>query len=384
MTISRLLSLLVLLAAMFAGGWFFGSSNPALLSPEQPESTDTDVEQVQRVIAQGRIVPAGGIYNVVSPPGQIIEQVLVKENDTVVANETRLAVLSGEATLELQTELVDSQSEDAMRELDQKILLAENNVVAAKSAVETANLQLSQASKSIDLSVFEKQIEAASAKIYRLQNLAGDPDTMLYVSQTSLSDQQLKVDASRSELDSAKRKQRAAVEGAKLATEVAQKSYAAAGKSLKSLLQLKDDNKSMQLTKRIAADRRESARITSPVDGTVLKVFVKDGETMANRPLMQIGNLSEMECVAEVVDRLVAQVKKGQAVKLSSPALPREIQGTVSSIGRFVGSGTLLAPSPLALVDRKTVDVRVKINPEDVQLAGQLVNLQVEIEIMLE
>jgi HlyD family secretion protein len=381
MTASRFILLLVLLGIVFGGGWFAGSSNPQLLSPVATDSDEAKPEPPQRVVAQGRIVPAGGIFNVIAPPGQLIEQVLVKESDPVVADETRLAVLAGETALGLQTELVDAQSQDAMRELDQKILAAENGLLTAKSAVETALLQQSQAEQAIDLSVAEKQISAAYAKISRLQSLAGDPDTMLYVSQSALSDQQLKIDQFRSDLDAAKRKQTAAIEAARLAVEVSEKSKDAARKSLQSLLGLRKENKSVEITQKIADDRLQKARITAPVDGTVLKVFVKNGEAISNTPLMQIGNLNEMECVAEVVDRLVGGVEIGQSVSLTSPALSREIRGTVSNIGRFVGKGTMLAPSPLALVDRKTVDVRIKINAEDVELASKLVNLQVDVEI---
>ena len=353
----------------------------AYLPANSAETSDASPENVPHVIAQGRILPAGGIFNVVAAPGQLIEQVLVKESDTVVADQTRLAVLAAEATLGLQSELADAKSQDALRELDQKILIAENNLLAAKSNVETALLQQSQARESIDFSVMEKQLSSANAKVSRMQTLAGDPDTMLYVSQSSLSDQQLKIDQSKSELAAARRKQKAASEGADLALEVATKAKEAASKSLESLLELREQNRTVELAKEIANDQLEKARITAPIDGTVLKVFVKNGEAIANTPLMQIGNLTEMECVAEVVDRLVGGVEIGQPVVLTGPALSREIRGKVSNVGRFVGRGTLPSPSPLELVDRKTVEVRIKIDEADVELASKLVNLQVAVMI---
>ena len=381
MTVSRFITLLLLLAGVFGVGWWAGSSNPELLQTSTTESSTTAPAEVERVVAQGKLVPASGIFNVIAPPGQQIEQVLVKENEIVKANETRLAVLAGEEILELQTELVDAQSADGERELDQKILLAQSNLLAAKGAVRTAELQLDQARQSVDLSVAEKQIAAADGKINRLQGLAGDPETMLYVSQSAVSDQQLKIDQSRAELDAMKRKQAAAKQAAELGLDVAKQSMEAAEKALKSLTELKSENKTLQLTQAIAKDRREKAKILAPVDGTILKVFIKEGEAMTTSPLMQIADLSEMECVAEVVDRLVTRVAQGQRVTLTSPALPRELKGTVTSIGKFVGNSTMSVPSPLALVDRKTVDVRIKLDAADSELASQLVNLQVDVEI---
>ena len=84
---------------------------------------------------------------------------------------------------------------------------------------------------------------------------------------------------------------------------------------------------------------------------------------------------------ARLVDRLVGDVRVGQTATLTSPALPREIRATVLSIGRFVGSSTLAPPNPLAMVDRKTVDVRLAIDDADTELASHLVNLEVSVAI---
>jgi hypothetical protein len=44
-----------------------------------------------------------------------------------------------------------------------------------------------------------------------------------------------------------------------------------------------------------------------------------------------------------------------------------------------VGDGHLPDPNPLALVDRRTVDVMIEIVAEDRELAADLVNLQVTV-----
>ena len=155
----------------------------------------------------------------VAAPGQRIETVLVSENDTVVANDTRLATLEGEKVLDLQTDLVDAQAQEATTELDQKILLAENNVAAAVAAVDSAQLQLDEAEKGVDLTVSNKQVAAANEKLSRLQSLQSDPDTQMYVSASSVSDQQLSIDQAQSQIDSAKRKQQSAIKAAQLGFE---------------------------------------------------------------------------------------------------------------------------------------------------------------------
>ena len=383
MTAGRLILIVGLLAVAFAGGWLLGAKNPDALSGQTSEEPIESPEKIARVVAQGKLVPTNGVHNVVAAPGQRIESVLVGENDKVVANDTRLATLEGEKVLDLQTDLVDAQAQEATTELDQKILLAENNVTSAAAAVESAQLQLNEAQKGIDMSVSKKQVAAANEKLSRLQSLQSDPDTQMYVSASSVSDQQLSIDQAQSQIDSAKRKQESAIKAAQLGLEVAQQSRASAQRALESLKTLRGEERSVRLSKQIAQDRRDAARIISPVSGTVLKVFARQGDVVGNAPLMQIGNLEEMQCIAEVVDRLVGAVKIGQTAAITSPALDKPLAGKVVSIGRFVGQSTMMQPNPLALVDRKTVDVRIRIDDSDIEIANKLVNLQVSVEIAI-
>ncbi|MEZ6094057.1 MAG: efflux RND transporter periplasmic adaptor subunit [Pirellulaceae bacterium] len=376
----RIIVPFIAIALAFAGGWYFGVENSEWFQTSEADSR-TDTVQVVRVIAQGRMVPVGGIVNVVIPPGQRLETLLVSAGDEVKANQTELARLKGQDALAIQSDLARSQTDDAKRELEQKLLVARNNVQAAEGAVKAAELQLQQAQKTIDLSVAEKKLSAAKTKLEQLTRLATDPTTQLYVSQIRLNDEQLNLEQSKSQLDSARLQQAAAIEAAQLELSLAQSSAEAARKGLAQLESLQSENRTLDLAQQLADVQNSAARIIAPADGTVLKVFLKEGEAAVNSPLMQIGDLSQMECVAEVVDRLAPKVQVGQKVTISSPALPRKLTGSVKEVGRVVGNGTLVDPSPLALIDRKTVDIRIEISNEDNDIASRLVNLQVNVEI---
>ena len=381
MSISRFILFIVTLLSAFAGGWLVHAFNPGLLDSDTPVPAEVEPPAIDRVVAQGRMVPAAGIYHVFAAPGQRIERVLVSENDSVVAGETQLVILEAEKLLELQTELVGSQGEDAKTEVEQKVLLAENNLTAAESAVETFKLKLAQATEAVDLSVLEKQIKAAKDRIERLTELQLDPDTSLFVSQGEIEEKKLKIEQSQSQLDTAKRQQAASVQAAELGLTTAIKSKDSAERSLAALQKLNQEDTSIKLSKQIAEDRRESAKIETPINGTVLKVSVKQGDVVGPTPLMQIADLSAMNCLVEVFDRLVGEVEVGQSVTISSPALSKDVRGKVVEIGRIVGNSTLSQPNPLAMVDRKTVEVTVAIVDEDVEVASRLVNLQVDVEI---
>jgi HlyD family secretion protein len=117
----------------------------------------------------------------------------------------------------------------------------------------------------------------------------------------------------------------------------------------------------------------------APMDGQVIQVLAKPGDVSLHTPLLQVADLSKMECVAEVPDRLISQITIGDIAKLQSPALPRELSGTVVEILPIVGNSSLPDPNPLALVDRESVKVRIEINEADVAIAAKLIQLQVNV-----
>ncbi len=59
------------------------------------------------------------------------------------------------------------------------------------------------------------------------------------------------------------------------------------------------------------------AQIVSPVDGVILRRFVQD-ETVLNAgtPLLELGDLGQLELITEVLTREALQVQKGQAVEI--------------------------------------------------------------------
>jgi HlyD family secretion protein len=113
-------------------------------------------------------------------------------------------------------------------------------------------------------------------------------------------------------------------------------------------------------------------------------------------PIMQLGDLSKMVCVAEVYEADVKNLHVGQAATIRSPAFAGKyadgldpetgartggMAGTVERIGNIIGSPGLANRNPLAPVDRSVVEVRVNIDePEAIAEAARRVGLQVTVE----
>ena len=130
---------------------------------------------------------------------------------------------------------------------------------------------------------------------------------------------------------------------------------------------------------------------------TVLKVFVRPGEFITQTPILQLGDLSRMVCIAEVYEADVKDLAVGQEVTIRSPALAGQfadgpgntqggqnaggMKGIVRRIGNLIASPGLSNRNPLAPADRSVVEVRIDItDPAAIAHAAQRVGLQVTVE----
>jgi len=372
------------IAVAFLCGWFAGSSQISEETTALPH-LKTKLESMSvgqpRVVAQGKLLPATGIVNVMIPPNQrVLRLEPAAHEGEMVTKDLPLAVLEGATALQLRAELAKSQARDAERELNQKISVADGNRRATESGLRLAEVQLSQA-MNIDLAQPEKQLEISESKLNKMEALASDEKLSLYVSQWELEETRAAIEMARSQLSSATKEKANAVEIAGLQVEIATTTRQQANNLYEELVKLKDENQTRKLSDELAEAELKSTKILAPIDGKVLKVFVKQGDVAINTPLLQIGNLSKMHCVAEVADRMVQNVKLGQEVLMTSQALPRPLAGTVSRIEKVVGNSTLFNPNPFALVEQQSVNVHIEIAASDNELAAQLINLQVDVQI---
>jgi len=130
---------------------------------------------------------------------------------------------------------------------------------------------------------------------------------------------------------------------------------------------------------------------------TVLKVFVRPGEFITQMPIVQLGDMSRMVCIAEVYEADVKELEVGQEVTIRSPAfsdpfddgdvdaktnrLAGGMKGRVQRIGHLIASPGLANRNPLAPADRSVVEVRIEIDDQTaIQHASRRVGLQVTVE----
>ncbi len=110
----------------------------------------------------------------------------------------------------------------------------------------------------------------------------------------------------------------------------------------------------------------ERTRIRAPIDGTVLNMLAKVGETAVPSPesaLVEFGDLTGLKLRAEVEERDAAKVRVGQRVIVKADAFPdKEFEGTVSSIAPSLGSPRIATRGPRRPNDVEVVEVMVDLD----------------------
>lgn len=102
-------------------------------------------------------------------------------------------------------------------------------------------------------------------------------------------------------------------------------------------LQAKTNKESLE--KQLAALQEQNGltRITSPINGTVDEVIVKVGENTApGMPAVRVVNTADLKVKANVSEAYVTQIKKGNKVIVTIPELDKEINATVTFVGKNI------------------------------------------------
>jgi HlyD family secretion protein len=379
MNVFKLLLVLGLAGAAFFAGWMVGGFNAGSAGEVEARSSSESVAAPRPVKAQGKLVPRSGLVNIFGPPNQTIEAILVSSGQPLEKGKTELATFPLTAALRRQAELAESQAADAKLELKQRLQLADGQVHGTRVAVSLAELQLEQARLRDLLEVPARKLESAKAKLARLESLSKDPKTEAFVATTAIDEQKLAISEAEIQLQYAEKQHAAGIKAAELQLETANLAYRSAQDAQTALLELQQNPASVDLAVAVAKSAVEDARLLAPLDGTVVQVLAKAGDVAMHTPLMQVANLSKMDCVAEVPDRLIGQIALGDAASLESPALSRQLTGTVVEINPVVGNSSLPDPNPLAVVDRRSIEVRIEISAADIGEAAKLLHLQVNV-----
>lgn len=386
------------------------------------DRTSSSDGESRAVYALGRIEPASGIISVSAVPGERLMEIDpdVAVNQRIPANGV-LGLLSsfhlGKAQLNALIKKKDLAEKNRLHQL-----------ALAKAQKAQAEATLAQAQAKL------KELELQEDKIQSMEtaSLLAD-ENLVRLESLHLSDPELVTDyqlrKQRNEMDMALSDYTIAKEGYASSKEAAEKSVAAAHANIVaadlSLEQLKHrleeqaidqeievakeslkrsvvlaPNVSLESLKNVLDLKSEADHTPGSPEGrgpfTVLKTYLQPGEFITQTPIMQLGDLTEMVCIAEVYEADVKNLKIDQPATIRSPSFSGKyadkidpitkkrtggISGHISRIGGVIGSPGLASRNPLAPADRSVVDVRITIeDPDAIAELSQRVGLQVTVE----
>lgn len=131
-----------------------------------------------------------------------------------------------------------------------------------------------------------------------------------------------------------------------------------------------------------AQARLDEAYVRSPIEGRVLAIHTRPGESITqDQGIVAIGQTERMLVVAEVYETDIRYVRLGQRAAITSQAVDGELSGTVDHIGLQIGKKDVLDTDPTADTDARVVEVKIRLDPDDSQRVSGLTNLQVEVII---
>lgn len=378
-----LIGLAIGVAATFAYLYLFSSTQGEAIS-----SRAAPVSAKRSVVAQGTLEPRSGPVLIGSSLiGYQIRKVAVKEGDVVTHGQVLVEL--DPAVVDEELKIAEAQKRDAAERQRSEMDIVQQRLDAADLAVQQAQdaMQLELQSQQKRVDVAELKARQAESDLRRLKSLRTGADPI--VSAQQVEQQEVLKELAAAERDAAKvaltrlqqsldfqlQKAKAEQKAAARALELAQK-----GSALDSL--------EGQIS--LAKLKLGQTKVTAPLGGTVINVAVHPGEVVTTQPLLQIADLGDMVCVAEVdVSDVPLLRESGEAIITSRAFRGQELKGTIERIGNLAGSATLRPVDPRRAVDRTVTNVTLRIDAQQAikalggdqrSVGSALVGLQVDVK----
>lgn len=375
-SIKRRLPLTCGILLFFVTGCFRGGQ------PAPPLRSGANVGELKsKVIAQGQILPAGGIVRLLGAPGDIVDAVLVDAGQTVTAGQ-RLVRLRSESVSAAQLAVLNARRHEAQLSFDRTVAAAEQQAVVAelkKNHLWAQRAQLEQNNELLLLA--KKQVDSANKVMNQLEAISNDAVAGSFVGQIEIDRQKVSVGEAELNYQQQLQAQNKASEDLSFAEKAAEVELIVAKQALasaKATTALDIIDLEIETLKKKA----EATLITAPTAGTILAVQTRRGEATTSFPLLEMADTSKLVCEVEINEMDAALVQEKQKVKIYSRAFGEPLEGTVVKKYSLVGRPQLRPLDPLARVDFRSITAIIELDKQAAQTAQDWLQLQVEVEIL--
>ncbi|TCZ66139.1 HlyD family efflux transporter periplasmic adaptor subunit [Roseicella aquatilis] len=123
------------------------------------------------------------------------------------------------------------------------------------------------------------------------------------------------------------------------------------------------------------------SRIVAPIAGTVLKVHARPGDQVGADGVLDLADLSALDVVADVYETDLPRLRPGAPAEVVVPGESRRYPAELREIGWLVRRTTQAGTDPVAAVDARTVEVRLRLGEEGRAALERRTNMQVQVAI---
>lgn len=360
-------------------------------TPPRTVPTEGSTNLAPRVVlALGTIEPRQGVIQVASAVvGSRIREIPVAEGQIVKAGDT-LVVLDDEAAQE------ELQLAEALQREGESRLASEKDLAAERvSVAELAVRQLAEG-KSLQLESQRAQLQLVMAKrkqaekdVERLEELRQLPTPLATPQQVDY--QRVALEAAQAEFVAAQTALEQLEQSLRFSQEKAETELRAARTALRQF-ERDDSIQVLQQRTNLAKWKLEQLVIKAPSNGTILAIQSRAGEIVAQQPLLQLADLSDLVCVAEVDAGVIHDLSTDKDAPTPARIRGRALgdvtlSGTVERVGNSASQPSLRFADPRQPVDRTVAKVLVGIRGPNTSLPADLailIGLQVEVEFTLD
>jgi len=416
-----LIGLIVAATGITSAIALYGVSQFGLADKSASNQVETTPRIPQKVTALARLEPEAQVIKLSAPlalDGDRIAKILVSEGDTVKAGQV-VAILDSRDRLQ-----------DAFQQTQQQINVAKAKLAQVKAGAKTGEIQAQQASverlqaqlqgdkiaqvetiarlkaqlqgdniaQQATIRKLEAELNNAQAEYQRYQQLYKEGA----ISSSLFDTKRLTVETSKQQLSEAKAIfNRINATGNKQISEAKAtlnrinatggKQVSEAKATFNSIAEVRSVDVQAAQTEvdnAIASAKHaktdlEAAYIKAPITGKILKIHTRIGEKIDNAGIADLAQVNRMVAVTEVYQTDISKVKLGQQAIITSQAFSGKLRGTVSQIGLQVNRQNVFSNQPGENLDRRVIEVKIRLHPEDSQRVAGFTNLQVQTAIEL-
>jgi len=352
-------------------------------SGSKPETIAQVQPTVQKVAALGRLEPESEIVRLAAPvtlSGDRVAQLLVKEGDRIQKGQV-VAVLDSRDRLAAAVQQAEEEVQIAQSKLAQVRAGAKTGEIQAQQATITrlqAELSGANRERAAAVNRLESEVRIAKAEFDRYLQLYKEGA----ISTSSLDNKRLTYETAQAQLTEAQASRNRTEDTVRAQIQEARATLdqIAEVRPVDVQVAQADVQNAIAALKRAQAELEE-AYVRAPMTGQIIKIHTRPGEKLGDEGIADIGQTDQMVAIAEVYQSDIGKVKLGQAATVTGQAFDKTLTGKVIQIDRQVSRQSVFSSEPGENLDRRVVEVKVRLTPESSQQVAALTNLQVQVEI---